>query len=96
MHSCPHLRYLNYICNAYRGAVGTEYVGATPRRRRRRRYALTRRRTHNVERSRAFSEHTQTHTAHSHAILRACVRLQKRVEVPYVRCYPMYRIEFRV
>lgn len=27
MHSCPHLGYLNYICNAYRDAVGTEYVG---------------------------------------------------------------------
>lgn len=29
MHSCPHLPYLNYICNAYRGVVGTEYVGTT-------------------------------------------------------------------
>lgn len=27
VHSCPHLGYLNYICNAYRDAVGTEYVG---------------------------------------------------------------------
>lgn len=30
VHSCPHLGYLNYICNAYRGTVGTEYVGADP------------------------------------------------------------------
>lgn len=35
MHSCPHLGYLNYICNAYRGAVGTEYVGAAASRMRR-------------------------------------------------------------
>lgn len=60
VHSCPHLGYLNYICNAYRGAVGTEYVGAaaapahapatSPS------YALTQRRiTHNAERSRARS-----------------------------------------
>jgi len=26
VHSCPHLDYLNYICNAYRDVVGTEYV----------------------------------------------------------------------
>lgn len=39
VHSCPHLGYLNYICNAYRDAVGTEHVGFAhaPRLRRRRR-----------------------------------------------------------
>lgn len=31
VHSCPHLGYLNYICNAYRGTVGTKYVGASAR-----------------------------------------------------------------
>lgn len=37
VHSCPHLGYLNYICNAYHDVVGTEYIGFAhvPRLRRR-------------------------------------------------------------
>lgn len=48
VHSCPHLGYLNYICNAYRDAVGTEHVGFAhaPRLRRRRRQRRRRRRRH--------------------------------------------------
>lgn len=50
VHSCPHLGYLNYICNAYRDAVGTEYVvdfahaPRLQRQRRRRRHCRRRRR----------------------------------------------------
>lgn len=42
VHSCPHLGYLNYICNAYRGTVDTEYVGAGRTRARRRRSRASR------------------------------------------------------
>lgn len=51
VHSCPHLDYLNYICNAYRDAVGTEYVGFAHALRLRHRRRSRRRRRHRCGRT---------------------------------------------
>lgn len=84
VHSCPHLGYLNYICNAYRDAVGTEYVGFAHALRLRRGVGVgvvegshTRTFTHRRNArpcvySRAFSEYMQTD---SHVVSRVYVNV---------------------
>lgn len=87
VHSCPHLGYLNYICNAYRDAVGTEYVGFAHalrlrhrlrrRRRRRRRGRTTYAYVYSsVKRTsvRAHALSAYTRERNPHAVSRVCAR----------------------
>lgn len=98
VHSCPHLGYLNYICNAYRDAVGTEYVGLAHALRLRHRRRRCRRRggdhvcirlltgeTHVRMCSCAFSEYTRTYLP---AVSRVYAVVSARVGAPSRR----YRI----